>query len=81
MKRSMQKAIDEYHALLKAKGGNFGSFYTSDLEELKKIATDKGGISFWDIVFSAIGNSLEAGFMIGYKAGLREAKRKRKDIE
>ena len=81
MKRSMQKAIDEYNALLKKKAGNFGSFYVSDVNELKKIATDKGGINFWDIVLSAIGNSLQAGFMIGYKAGLREAKRKRKDIE
>ena len=76
MKRSMQKAINEYHALLKEKGGNFGSFYVSDVNKLKKIATDNGGISFWDTVLSAIGNSLQAGFVIGYKAGLRESKKK-----
>lgn len=32
-------------------------------------------------LFVAIGKGLKVGFMVGYKAGLREAKRKRKDIE
>lgn len=75
MARSMQKAIDDYNALIKKRGGTFGAFYTSDMEELKKIATDKGGISFWDILFEAVWNSLQAGFMIGYRAGLRDSKK------
>ena len=72
MQRDLSKAIEEYNALCKSKGGNFGCFYCSDLTQLRNIATDKGGISFWDIVYHAIDSSLAAGFMIGYKAAKRE---------
>lgn len=73
MERSIQKGIDEYNSLREKKGGNFGAFYLSDVKQLQKIAEDKGGISFKNIVSEAIINSLEAGFMIGYRAGLRAA--------
>lgn len=73
MERSIQKEIDEYNSLREKKGGNFGAFYLSDVKQLQKIAEDKGGISFKNIVSEAIINSLEAGFMIGYRAGLRAA--------
>ena len=76
MKRNMQKAIDDYNALIKKKGGNFGAFYASDVEELKKITTDESGINFWEVVLEALWNGLRAGFMIGYRAGLREASRR-----
>ena len=81
MKRSIKKEIDDYYKLRDKKGCNFGVFYVSDVEQLKKIATDKGGINFWNILLEAICSSLQAGFMVGYRAGLREAKRKRKDIK
>lgn len=74
MERSIQKEIDEYNSLIEKKGGNFGAFYLSDVKQLQKIAEDKGGISFKNIVLEGIFNSLYAGFMIGYRAGLREAK-------
>ena len=70
MERSIQKEIDEYNSLIKKKGGNFGAFYSSDVKQLQKIAEDKGGISFKNIVLEGIVNSLYAGFMIGYRAGL-----------
>lgn len=74
MQRDLSKAIEEYNALCENKGGNFGAFYVSDYEQLRNIATDKGGISFWNIVLYAIDSSLAAGFMIGYKAAKREQK-------
>lgn len=76
MKRNMQKAIDDYNALIKKKGGNFGAFYASDVEELKKITTDESGTNFWEVVLEALWNGLRAGFMIGYRAGLREASKR-----
>lgn len=78
MARSMKKAIDDYNALIEKRGGTFGAFYASDMEELKKIATDKGGISFSNIILEAVWNSLQAGFMVGYNAGLRDAKKNAK---
>lgn len=78
MARSMQKAIDDYHALCDRKGGVFGSFYSDDVNQLKKIAEDKGGINFREIEFECICNSLFAGFMIGYNAGRRYAREKGK---
>ena len=73
MTRNMKKLIDEYHKLTEKKGGNFGAFTMNDAEQLRKLAEDRGGISFKNIVLEAIINSLEAGFMIGYRAGIRAA--------
>ena len=76
MERSMQKAIEDYRALKGEKGGNFGAFYLSELEELRKITFDSTGINFREIVLEAIWNGLKAGFMIGYRAGLRGASKR-----
>ena len=73
MTRNMQKLIDEYHKLTEKKGGNFGSFYMDDIKQLKKISEDAGGINFRNIEFQCIHNGLMAGFMIGYRAGIRAA--------
>jgi len=80
MKRNMQKEIDDYNALIKKKGGNFGAFYASDVEELKKITTDESGTNFWEVVLESLWNGLRAGFMIGYRAGLREASKRIKGV-
>ena len=76
MERSMQKAIDDYRALKADKGGNFGAFYLSEVEELRKITFDSNGTNFRDIVLAAAWNGLKAGFMIGYRAGLRGASKR-----
>ena len=76
MARSMQKAIDDYRALCDRKGGTFGSFYPDDVYQLRQVAEDKGGINFREIELNAIIGGLEAGFMIGYKAAKREARKK-----
>ena len=73
MERSMQKAIEDYRALKAEKGGNFGAFYLSELEELRKITFDSTGTNFQEIVLAAVWNGLKAGFIIGYRAALREA--------
>ncbi len=76
MERSMQKAIEDYRALKAKKGGNFGAFYFSEAEELRKITLDSTGTNFQEIVLAAVWNGLKAGFMIGYRAGLREASKR-----
>ena len=76
MERSMQKAIEDYRALKAEKGGNFGAFYLSELEELRKITFDSTGTNFQEIVLVAVWNGLKAGFMIGYRAALREASKR-----
>ena len=76
MKRSMQKAIEDYKALTAEKGGSFGAFYYSDVDELRKITFDSTGTNFQEIVLAAVWNGLKAGFMIGYRAGLRGASKR-----
>ena len=76
MERSMQKAIEDYRALKAEKGGNFGAFYLSDAQELRKITLDSTGTNFQEIDLVAVWNGLKAGFMIGYRAGLREASKR-----
>lgn len=78
MGRSMEKAIEDYKALCDKRGGSFGSFYTDDLDQLRKIAEDAGGISFRNIELHCILHGLEAGFMVGYRAGLRDARKKKR---
>ncbi|MCR5810969.1 MAG: hypothetical protein K6G34_06165 [Lachnospiraceae bacterium] len=72
----MQKAIEDYRALKAKKGGNFGAFYFSEAKELRKITLDSTGTNFQEIVLVAVWNGLKAGFMIGYRAGLREASKR-----
>ena len=76
MERCMQKAIDDYGALKAEKDGNFGAFYLSDVQELRKITLDSTGTNFQEIVLVAVWNGLKAGFMIGYRAGLRGASKR-----
>lgn len=76
MMRSMKKSIEDYKALKAEKGGNFGAFYYSDVDELRKITFDSTGTNFQEIVLAAVCNGLEAGFMIGYRAGLRGARKR-----
>ena len=80
MIRSMKKAIEDYKALTAKKGGSFGAFYYSDVDELRKITFDSTGINFQEIVLAAVWNGLKAGFMIGYRAGLRGASKRNKGV-
>ena len=77
MKRDMNRVIQDYQTLKRQKGGNFGAFYYDDIKQLQKKTEDEAGINFREIELQAIVNGLEAGFMIGYRAGIRDARGKR----
>ena len=75
MKRDINKLLNEYGKLKKGKSGNFGSFYASEIYEIREMA-EKDGPRIGDILFDAITKSLNVGFIVGYKAGLREARKR-----
>lgn len=62
----MNKAIQDYRERIDK---NIGCFYTRDFVELLNISSDK-----YDLMM----NSVFAGFIIGFRCGKREAKRKEK---
>ena len=67
--------LNEYGKLKKGRSGNFGSFYASEIYEIREKA-EKTDSYIGDILFDAITKSLKVGFVVGYKAGLREARKK-----
>ena len=75
MSRDIKKTIEEYNQLCEERDEDFGVFYLSDLQQLRNIAVEKGGIHFWDIVYYAIDASLSAGFIMGYRAAQSEIKK------
>lgn len=77
MTRDMKRVLRDYQKLIRRKGGNFGAFYYDDVIQLQKKTEDEAGINFRKIELHAIVNGLEAGFMIGYRAGIRDARGKR----
>lgn len=73
MRRDLEKSIEAYKKKFYNATGNAGAFYASDLEQIKELAIDSGGVvRLWD----AIGYALEAGFMVGYRYGKKEGKKK-----
>lgn len=79
MKRDINKLINEYGKLREGKSDNFGSFYASEIYEIREMA-EKKGPHIGNILFDAIANGLKVGFMVGYKAGLREARKRQKRV-
>lgn len=77
MKNRIAKAAADYKKLYHGRKDNEGAFYASDMHEVKEIAEMKEGYS--NILYEAIETALEAGFMIGYRKALRDAKRKEKE--
>ena len=75
MKRDINKTIAEYHALF---GYPAGKFFAADLYQIREIALQSWKHGYGEVLFSAISAALEAGFMIGYKAAKREAKKRRR---
>ena len=67
MKKSrIENAIKEYR---NRKNKNIGSFYAPDFDEIIKLSANK-----YEMVFF----SLNAGFIIGYRAAIREIKKNNK---
>lgn len=63
-------AIAEYEK--KYKGSSEGSFTAHDLAEIRELSGDGADI---ETLYKAIEKALEAGFMIGYRKAMRDARK------
>lgn len=68
--RDLRKSIEEYQK--KFYNSNSGCFYASDIEQIAQLATDSGRVDLYE----AISSALQAGFMVGYRYGKKEARKK-----
>lgn len=73
MKRDLQKAVQDYQKRYYNSRSNEGAFYASDFYQIKEIS---GGGYDARTLYNAIGNALEAGFMIGYRKAQRDYKKR-----
>lgn len=74
MFRDINRVIADYH---KQFGAQACKFYAPDIDQIRDIALRSSSKSQNEVLWAAISTALEAGFMIGYKAGKREVRRKR----
>ena len=74
MKKRIEKAVQDYRAKYYGKRNTGGSFYTSDFYEVLELS---GGFHNVADIYKAIENSLEAGFMIGYRKAQRDHRKRR----
>ena len=72
MNRRIAKAANEYKATFGSKDGTNGAFYTSDYYEVKEVV-ERISRGYADTLFNTITVCLQAGFMIGYRKGKRDA--------
>lgn len=73
MRRDLEKSIEAYEKKFYNATNNTGAFFTSDFYQIKELSTDSRGVAqLWD----AIRYALEAGFMVGYRYGKKEGKKK-----
>lgn len=78
MARNMQKQIDECRKLWERRGNGSDGFTISEIEQLMNIAHAKEEDGE-DCVLAAVFESLYAGWIIGYRAGRRDAKRQQEN--
>lgn len=71
MKRSMKKQVEDYKKKFYGKK-NGTEIYMGEMDELYNMSLEDGQLS----VYRLISNAYDAGVMIGYRQGLREAKAK-----
>ena len=69
--RDIKKAILEYKR--RFEDTNEGGFYLSDYCQIRDMS-ETGSI--YGTLLAAIDNALQAGFMIGYRKGLNDARKK-----
>ena len=75
MRRDIAKAIEEYKQRYSGKNGKEAAFFISDTNQIMELsADDTPGNMLYNIIF----NSLEAGFMIGYRKAQRDARKNSK---
>ena len=70
--RDLQKAVKEYRKKYSNRKTNEAAFYSTDYDQIYKMS--KGGRPT-DTIFYAIGNALEAGFMVGYRKAQRDKRK------
>lgn len=78
MNRSLEKALSDYKSMT-GNCGTFGAFFVNDFEQIRtrvigKYAPDDT-VNTWDLLLDTIDISLKFGFMVGYRAGLRKARK------
>lgn len=78
MKRDLRKAVEDYRKKYYNSNSQEGQFYYSDIVQLKEMAEEGAKGNYSEILYNAIGCSLQAGFMIGYKKAVRDAKNRKK---
>ena len=71
--RSMEKAINDYQARFNGNTGD-GALYMTDILQIRDTAE---GLTGGDRDFELISNALQAGFMIGYRKGQTDAKKRK----
>ena len=74
MNRDIQKVLSEYNSKFEKRTDRRGKFFPSDINQIARIAHDQG--IGQNVLFFAIQNALEVGFMIGYKYSKREGRKK-----
>ena len=75
MKRSMEKAIEEYNRTRQNATGATGAFYYSDIQQIKEIAQSHNEDLYTDLLDGAILAALQAGFSVGYRTAKRQYKK------
>ena len=69
MKRDLHKAIEEYKTKYYNRSDGKGAFYVTDVNQIKELSESR---DTKETLYNAIGNALEAGFMIGYRTAKKE---------
>lgn len=83
MNRNMKKAVEDYrkkHYNQKTVS-RAGSFYYSDMQQMKQLAEEAAAATDpahyqQEVLINAIMLSLEAGYQIGYRTAVRNAKKR-----
>lgn len=70
MKRDLKKAIANYKSKFGSETRSKAAFYPTDYWQIKDMS---------DNSFDLVTNALQAGFMIGYQAAQREARKSRRN--
>lgn len=77
MKRNLQKALHDYKTkyCTPENTRNEAAFFVEDINQIREISKRPDGTT---CIYSAIGHALEAGFMVGYRKAVRDAKKRQK---
>ena len=88
MDRDLKKYIKKYHTSKRYKDDKTGKgcIYLSDINQLMSISSNEGCFVFNDqkpdtlteLLFCAVCNGLDAGYVIGYESAMRDIKRRAK---